>query len=64
MRIFYKNYKSKSYEYFFYLYWVRHNGFGRPKLVINKRHTEKAKFIFLFTCYKLECYLVKANKSV
>ena len=64
MRIFYRSYKTRCNEFFFYISWVRHDGFGRPRLVVNKRYTEKAKFVFLFTCYKLECYLVKANKSV
>lgn len=63
MELYYKYIETQKSEYFFHVYWVKHNGFGLPKLKINDREKHSVNYvtIFDFKCYKLYVYLVKGR---
>ena len=60
MKVFYKHFKTKKSDYFLYVNWVNHNGFGKPILKINYKATSHAEHLFDFSFYKLHCYLVRS----
>lgn len=60
MRQYYCHKKTKKNHYFFYMNWVNHDGFGRPRMKINKK-VGSATHVFDFSCYKLHCYLVRSK---
>lgn len=62
MRKFYRHWRTNFNEYFFYIYWVGHKGFGRPRLKINYKPNSWSVHVFDFSWRKLHIYLVKCNR--
>lgn len=58
MKLYYKHTPKGN----LWIYWVRHNGFGkRPRLKINWVYNGRL-FRFIFTWWKLEAYLSTSAK--
>lgn len=63
MKLFYKYWKKSNRDYFLYCNWVDHEGFGWPKLNINKTYNDYIDRVFDFSCYKFHIYLVKSKPN-
>lgn len=59
MRLCYKHWKTKRNSYFMYINWVKHKGFGKPKLKLNYKTNVLIAHLFDFSWGKFHAYLVK-----
>lgn len=56
------HWKRKGIEYWMWMYWVAHDGFGRPRLSINTRR-QGLDFVVLFTWSRFQWYIIKSYEN-